>query len=145
MPDRYVDVEGGRLAVHEFGRPDAPVVLAAHGITANALSFAALARSMPDVRIIAPDLRGRACSRDITGPWAIWQHAIDLIAVADAYGLGARPAVRDTRWARSWRRWPRRAVPIGSSGWCWSTAAWRSRPRPARTWTHCSRRSSVRR
>src|SRR6185312_9107784 len=58
MPDRYVDVEGGRLAVHEFGPPDASVVLAAHGITANALSFAALARSMPDVRIIAPDLRG---------------------------------------------------------------------------------------
>ena len=88
MPDRYVDVEGGRLAVHEFGPPDASVVLAAHGITANALSFAALARSMPDVRIIAPDLRGRACSRNVTGPWSIRQHAVDLIAVADAYGLG---------------------------------------------------------
>ncbi len=82
-----MDVEGGRLAVHEFGSADGPVVLAAHGITANALSFAALARWMPDVRIIAPDLRGRACSRDISGPWAIGQHAADLMAVADAYGL----------------------------------------------------------
>ena len=86
-PNRYVEVEGGRLAVHEFGPSDGQVVLAAHGITANALSFAALARSMPDVRFVAPDLRGRACSRDITGPWAIGQHATDLIAVADAYRL----------------------------------------------------------
>jgi pimeloyl-ACP methyl ester carboxylesterase len=86
-PDRYVDVDGGRLGIHEFGPPDGPVVLAAHGITANALSFASLARWMPGVRIIAPDLRGRACSRDIAGPWAIGQHAADLIAVADAYRL----------------------------------------------------------
>lgn len=86
----WIDVVGGRLAVHELaGGPDSPrTIIAAHGITANGLSFAALARALPaGIRLLAPDLRGRAESRNITGPWGIGPHADDLIAVADAYQL----------------------------------------------------------
>jgi alpha-beta hydrolase superfamily lysophospholipase len=69
-----VDVPGGRLAVHQLaGNAGCPrTVVAAHGITANGLSLAALARALPDgIRLLAPDLRGRAESREITGPWGI--------------------------------------------------------------------------
>jgi pimeloyl-ACP methyl ester carboxylesterase len=84
-----VEVPGGSLVVHRLsGDDDCPrTVLAAHGITANGLSLAALGRALPDgIRLLAPDLRGRAESRGITGPWGIGAHADDLIAVADAVG-----------------------------------------------------------
>jgi pimeloyl-ACP methyl ester carboxylesterase len=85
-----VDVQGGRLAVHRLaGSEDSPqTVLAAHGITANGLAMVAFARALPDgIRVLAPDLRGRAESREITGRWGIGVHARDLIAVADAFAL----------------------------------------------------------
>ncbi len=86
----HVEVPGGRLAVHRLaGDAGSPrTLIAAHGITANGLSMVALARALPDgIRLLAPDLRGRAESRYITGPWGIRAHADDLIAVADAAGL----------------------------------------------------------
>jgi pimeloyl-ACP methyl ester carboxylesterase len=91
-----VDVQGGTLAVHELaGDADSPTtVLAVHGITANGLSYATLARRFPaGVRLLAPDLRGRAESAAITGPWGLAAHAADLIAVLDHLGLDRVPAV----------------------------------------------------
>jgi pimeloyl-ACP methyl ester carboxylesterase len=64
---------------------DAPVVVAAHGITANGLSWAQVARLLDGrVTLVAPDLRGRAGSRDAPGPYGISRHADDLIALLDA-------------------------------------------------------------
>jgi pimeloyl-ACP methyl ester carboxylesterase len=64
------------------------VVVAAHGITANGLSWAQVARSLDGrVTLVAPDLRGRAGSRDAPGPYGIARHADDLIAVLDGLGL----------------------------------------------------------
>lgn len=86
-----VEVSGGTLAVHTLaGDAGSPrTVIAAHGITANGLSLVAFARALPDgIRVLAPDLRGRAESREITGPWGIGVHVDDLIAVADAFGIG---------------------------------------------------------
>lgn len=83
-----VEVDGGRLIVHELapGNPQGPTVLAAHGITANALMWQPLAdelaRRRPEVRFLAPDLRGRADSRDLDGPCGLSVHAADLLAVA---------------------------------------------------------------
>lgn len=82
-----VAVDGGTLAVHEMGRGSAgePVVVALHGITANALAFGAVAQALDgQVRLLAPDLRGRADSRSIRGPWGLAAHAADVIAVLDA-------------------------------------------------------------
>jgi pimeloyl-ACP methyl ester carboxylesterase len=70
-----VSVAGGLLRVVDWGPADAPAVIAAHGITANALSWAAVARELAgSVRLIAPDLRGRAGSAGLPEP----------------YGMGAR-------------------------------------------------------
>lgn len=84
-----VPVDGGELAVHELtaAADGAPVVVALHGITANALAFAAVAAELDGrIRMLAPDLRGRAESRAITGPWGLAAHAADVLAVLDAAG-----------------------------------------------------------
>jgi lipase len=58
--------------------------LAAHGITASAMSFQTVGRSMPDDwSLIAVDLRGRGGSASASGPFGMDQHAADLIAIAE--------------------------------------------------------------
>jgi pimeloyl-ACP methyl ester carboxylesterase len=81
-----VSVRGGSLRVLAWPG-DGPLVIAAHGITANALSWVAVARELAGrVRLIAPDLRGRARSASLPGPFGMAAHAADLIAVADHFG-----------------------------------------------------------
>ncbi|MFJ5926358.1 alpha/beta fold hydrolase [Kitasatospora sp. NPDC092948] len=79
-----VPVDGGDLAVLHWpaADPGAPVVVAVHGITANALAWAGLARLLDGrVSLYAPDLRGRAASRDLPGPWGLGRHAEDVAAL----------------------------------------------------------------
>lgn len=87
MQPRWTDVEldDGVLRVHEWGSstPGAPVVLAVHGITGNGLSWAMVAERLPEVRVIAPDLRGRGGSRGLPGPCGMARHAEDLAALLD--------------------------------------------------------------
>jgi pimeloyl-ACP methyl ester carboxylesterase len=82
-----VPVPGGRLSTCRW--PGAgPTVLAVHGITANALSWAPVAEALAGrVRLVAPDLRGRAGSRSLPGPYGLATHADDLIAVLDFLGV----------------------------------------------------------
>lgn len=85
--DLRVPVAGGELGgiVH---RPDASsTVLAIHGITANSRSWAAVARELPDVRVIAPDLRGRGSSGTLPGPFTFDAQVDDLVAVLDHVGV----------------------------------------------------------
>jgi pimeloyl-ACP methyl ester carboxylesterase len=85
-----VPVDGGELTVLRWpGRdPDAPTVVAAHGITANALAWARVAQALDGaVTLVAPDLRGRAGSAHLPGPFGIASHARDLVAVLDARRL----------------------------------------------------------
>lgn len=85
VPDLHVDVPGGRLAVHRLAEGDGPTVLAVHGITANGLSWAAVAERLAGrATVWAPDLRGRAASRGVAGPYGVGRHADDLVAVLDA-------------------------------------------------------------
>jgi lipase len=81
-----IAVDGGLLRVGVWGPDsgDVPVVLAVHGITASHLSWAPVARQLPDVRLIAPDLRGRGRSADLPGPWGMARHAEDLARVVKA-------------------------------------------------------------
>lgn len=86
-----VPVAGGELAVLRWParEPGAPVVLALHGITANALSWGPVARLLDGrVTLVAPDLRGRAGSSALPGPYGIAAHADDVAAVAAALGTG---------------------------------------------------------
>jgi pimeloyl-ACP methyl ester carboxylesterase len=74
------------LEVHEWG--SGPVVLAAHGITANGLSWGPVAERLDGrVTLLAPDLRGRAGSRAEPGPYGLARHADDLIAILDERGV----------------------------------------------------------
>jgi pimeloyl-ACP methyl ester carboxylesterase len=85
-----VPVSGGTLTVGVWNdSPDAPAVLAIHGITANHRCWPLLADHLPGVRLIAPDLRGRGRSRDLGGPYGLEQHARDLVAVLDHLGLAS--------------------------------------------------------
>lgn len=87
MEEFDVAVAGGALRVVAWPG-DGPTVLAAHGITANALSWAGVARELAGrARLVAPDLRGRAGSAGLPGPYGMAVHADDLIAVADHLGL----------------------------------------------------------
>lgn len=69
-----------------------PLVIAAHGITANAVAFAPLAAALTGgVTVAAIDLRGRGDSATHPGPFGLSAHAADVWRVADA--LGADTAV----------------------------------------------------
>jgi pimeloyl-ACP methyl ester carboxylesterase len=82
-----VRVAGGALRTAVWGERG-PWVLCAHGVTANHTEFRALADQLGgEMRLIAPDLRGRGGSTRIEGPWGITAHAEDLIAVLDHLSL----------------------------------------------------------
>lgn len=82
-----VPVRGGELTVGVWGADDAPTILALHGITATHVAWATLAETMPHLRIIAPDLRGRGRSNTLPGPWGMPTHAEDVKAVLDALAV----------------------------------------------------------
>lgn len=88
-----VDVGDTELAVVRWpGTPGAPVAFAVHGITANAWSWAPVARHLDgDVGLVAIDLRGRGGSADARGPFGIRRHADDVATVIER--LSAAPAV----------------------------------------------------
>jgi pimeloyl-ACP methyl ester carboxylesterase len=67
-------------------------VLALHGITANALAWGAVARELAGrVTLVAPDLRGRAHSAALPGPYGLARHADDAALVLAELGAGQRP------------------------------------------------------
>jgi lipase len=82
-------VRGGDLTagVWDGPRSSAPTVLAVHGITASHMAWPMVAHALPDVRVVAPDLRGRGASGDLPGPWGMRQHADDLVRLLDATGV----------------------------------------------------------
>ncbi|WP_326662689.1 alpha/beta fold hydrolase [Streptomyces sp. NBC_00385] len=85
-----VPVSGGALTALRWPAtdPQAPTVVALHGITANALSWAAVARQLAGrVTLVAPDLRGRAGSSGLPGPYGIVAHTDDVAALTEALGL----------------------------------------------------------
>lgn len=69
------------------GTPNRAVVVAVHDLTANGLWFGDLAAACgEDVRLVAPDLRGRAASMGAPPPESINTHVTDVAAVADRVG-----------------------------------------------------------
>lgn len=83
-----IDVPGGLHA--GVWRPEGePVgdVVAIHGVTSSHMAFAAVARALPEYRVVAPDLRGRGRSNEIGGPYGMAQHADDVAALLDHLGV----------------------------------------------------------
>jgi pimeloyl-ACP methyl ester carboxylesterase len=90
-----IDVPGGELAVFRLGaqRPDAPQVLAIHGITSTSRTWLAPARALGDrAALMAVDLRGRGRSGELPPPFGLDAHVRDMVAVLDRLGLD-RPVV----------------------------------------------------
>ena len=89
-----VPVDGGDLRVAVWApavveRPmgdETPTALLVHGVTSSHLAWSFVADELPDVRLIAPDLRGRGGSRNV-GPAGMARHAADLAAVLDRLGI----------------------------------------------------------
>lgn len=74
------------LHVRTYGPADGVPVLALHGVTAHAGRWRVLADALPQVRLLAVDLRGHGHS-PWTPPWNIEQHVADVLAVLDHLGL----------------------------------------------------------
>jgi pimeloyl-ACP methyl ester carboxylesterase len=84
-----VPVAGGELSVLHWtaDSADAPVVVLLHGITSNGMVWARVAHELAgEVEVVAPDLRGRAGSARLPGPYGLAAHAADLTAVLDRFG-----------------------------------------------------------
>lgn len=90
-----VEAPGGELAVFRLGaqRPDAPQVLAIHGITSTSRTWLAPARALGErAALMAVDLRGRGRSGELPPPFGLDAHVRDMVAVLDRLGL-ERPVV----------------------------------------------------
>src|SRR5947209_8593452 len=97
MPDSIpigeldLEVSGGRLGAFRLGaeRPDAPLVIAVHGITANSRAWLPVARALgAEANVVAFDLRGRGASNALPPPHGIAAHTADLLAVLDHLEAG---------------------------------------------------------
>jgi pimeloyl-ACP methyl ester carboxylesterase len=83
-------VRGGLLHAGRWrpeGGSSSPTVLAVHGVTANHRSWDAVVAQVPELDVLAPDLRGRGRSNDLPGPAGLHQHGDDLAALLDHVGL----------------------------------------------------------
>ncbi len=80
-------VSGGTLAAFRLGTGPERVI-AVHGITANSRAWLAVARELEGrVELLAVDLRGRAASSGLPGPYGMEAYSSDLLALLDACGL----------------------------------------------------------
>ena len=62
MSSRYLVCLGREIHLTEWGRPDAPVLIAWHGLARSSRDFDVLARQLCDhFRVICPDTVGGAC------------------------------------------------------------------------------------
>lgn len=82
-------VAGGPMPFGQAGpSPDEAesVVLAIHGVTSNFMVWRSVARAMgkgSPISLVAPDLRGRADSVALPGPYGIAAHVADMVVLLD--------------------------------------------------------------
>jgi pimeloyl-ACP methyl ester carboxylesterase len=85
-----LDLASGRVHAQRFGEPDAPLLIAVHGLSANMRGFDYLAPLLVadgNRQVVAVDLRGRGGS-DVTpaGTYGLRAHARDIFEVATLLG-----------------------------------------------------------
>jgi lipase len=74
--------------VHRFGPPDGRPVIALHGVTGHGGRLARVAtEGLPELRVIAPDLRGHGRSTWMP-PWNAARLATDIAELLDDEGIG---------------------------------------------------------
>jgi pimeloyl-ACP methyl ester carboxylesterase len=87
-----IPVHGGDLAALYWAAdaPAAPLVVLVHGITGNAMGWAPIAAALAgSYEVVAPDLRGRAHSAGLPGPYGLSTHAADVAALLEHFGADA--------------------------------------------------------
>ena len=87
-----VAVPGGDLTYEVHAGASEPI-LAIHGISSHRRLWSWLHATAPELTLVAPDLRGRADSVDVPGPFGLARHADDLALLLDAHGLTTVPVV----------------------------------------------------
>lgn len=88
MAELDLELDSGRVHAQRFGPPDAPLILAVHGLSANMHAYDFLGPRMRGERqVVALDLRGRGRS-DVTPPgtYGMRTHAADVLQAADLLG-----------------------------------------------------------
>jgi lipase len=78
------------LNVHTYG--DGRPVLALHGVTGHGLRWRVLAAELPEIQLVAVDLRGHGRS-PWTPPWGLEQHVTDVLDTLDHMGLARVPVI----------------------------------------------------
>jgi pimeloyl-ACP methyl ester carboxylesterase len=94
-----VPVDGGELAALHWAAdaPAAPLVVLLHGITSNAMVWARVADALAGgCGVVAPDLRGRAQSAGLPGPYGFSAHAADVTALLERFGADAEAGADST-------------------------------------------------
>jgi pimeloyl-ACP methyl ester carboxylesterase len=94
-----VPVEHGDLAALYWAAdaPAAPLVVLVHGITGNAMVWAPVAAALAGgCEVVAPDLRGRAHSAGLPGPYGLSAHAADVTALLERFGADAEAGAEAT-------------------------------------------------
>jgi pimeloyl-ACP methyl ester carboxylesterase len=94
-----IPVEGGELAALHWAAdaPAAPLVVLVHGITGNAMVWAPVAAALAGgCEVVAPDLRGRAHSAGLPGPYGLSAHAADVTALLERFGADAEAGAEAT-------------------------------------------------
>jgi pimeloyl-ACP methyl ester carboxylesterase len=87
-----LQLKSGRVHARRHGSPDAPLVLAIPGLSANLMGFEFLAEHLKTdaLQFVGVDLRGRGLS-EVTAPGSYgWiNHAADILEVADHLGASS--------------------------------------------------------
>ena len=94
-----VPVEGGELAALYWGAdaPGAPLVVLVHGITGNAAVWGKVAAALAGgCEVVAPDLRGRAGSAALPGPYGLSAHTADVTALLRHFGADGEAGADST-------------------------------------------------
>ncbi len=85
---REIDVPGGlHVGIWEPEGQAVGDVVAIHGVTSSHRAFPAVARALPQYRVVAPDLRGRGRSNHLEGPYGMARHADDVARALDHLGI----------------------------------------------------------
>jgi lipase len=77
-----------RLHVHEWGDPDAPLLVCLHGVSGHGRRFRRLVeeRLASRFHVLAPDLRGHGQS-GWDPPWNLATHLADVVETVDSLGI----------------------------------------------------------
>ncbi|NIF17764.1 alpha/beta fold hydrolase [Pantoea sp. Cy-639] len=89
--EHLLDINGIEIAVRAWGDEEGVPVLALHGWLDNAASFERLAPQLAGCFVVAPDLvgHGRSDHRRVDSGYYLWEHAEDMLAVAESLGLSS--------------------------------------------------------